>query len=237
MIKALFEIYKKKVVVIAIFIVVQFVASCREGLSYSQTLTKSVEEKRKGNYKLALSYINDAIKSDSDRPFAYLTRGQIKALLKNDRAAIPDFDHALEIEPTLVAGYFYRGISFSNIDSFDLALSDFEKALKLKESDGFIIDYINNENIPLESQTDVSRVEIEFYRGIALLLSNKHSEAKSSFLFSLANGFEVAWSEYYLGVTYIQMNDIEKGCIYLQKAKAKGLKGVQELIIEYCIGR
>lgn len=211
-----------------------FCLGCDKEAQYEKFLTNAVKEKNEGNHKKALSLVNKAIKINSDKPLPYLLRGQINALLKSDSSAILDLNMAINLDTTLIAAYFYKGISFSNLDQFDSSISNFDKAIALKMKNEIIIDMINTDHIPMEKQTDVPYVQIKFYRGISLLLSQKWNDSKEAFLYTLAKKYEIPWSEYYLGITYIQMGQTSIGCTYLIKAKSDGLENVDELISEYC---
>ena len=45
--------------------------------------------------------------------------------------SLPDYNKALEIEPTLAKAYINRGIAYSQLGQYEKAIADYEKGLEL----------------------------------------------------------------------------------------------------------
>ncbi len=223
-----------KVLIIGLMGVV-FLISCNKESDFRQEIIKAIEEKNKGNLSKSLRTCNNIIQKDSTQSFAYLIRGQVKALMDSNMSAIDDYNRAIRIDSNNVAAHFYLGNSYANLNSYSQAVDSYSKAMNLKSKDGFITDYYYNEFDAIESQVDIPQAEIEFYRGISLLFLDRLDEAENSFLFTLVSNYELSWSEYYLGVVYINKGDPVLGCNYLKKSLKNGIKDSESLLEEYCI--
>jgi len=82
------------------------------------------------NTKAAITDLNTSI-SLNPNPFAYLTRGLFKDIIKNYAGAILDFDHAIGLNPKFGEAYNSRGDSKHHIGNNAGACADWKKAVQL----------------------------------------------------------------------------------------------------------
>lgn len=93
----------------------------RQGLIYSE----------KGQYDLAISEFNKALKIAPSSPKLYNDRGIVYSKARQYDLAISDFTKVLELEPNATQAYYNRGITYAIKDQFKMAFSDLNKALEI----------------------------------------------------------------------------------------------------------
>lgn len=221
----------------AYFPLIFFILGCGNQYHYDMNIKKAINSKNQGKLSDALVYVNNSVNYDTTQPFSYLLRGQIFALLFKDHSALEDYKHALRLDHRNVAAYFYLGISYSNLEIYDTAIINYDKAIFYKTDHGIISDFPQNNRTLDQIFFEISYVQIQFYRGISCLFLGKTKEAEKCFLFTLASNYEVSGSEYYLGVLHIQNGDVEKGCDFITKAKLHGFVDSTHIYEEYCGSR
>lgn len=91
------------------------------------------EEPRKEMLKGALSDLSKAIELNPQMDNAYAIRGDVKALLGNDKAAVTDLSKAIELNPEESAYYEQRGLLLYFIDR-QASDQDLYKAKELKKN-------------------------------------------------------------------------------------------------------
>ena len=94
-----------------------------------------------GEYLSAIDDMNEAISIDPKNPSPYVNRGNYHRMLGQPRLAIKDLDYAILLNYAGKDAYFYRGLSYIQVNNDDSALRDLNKFLELSQ--------INNENRPL----------------------------------------------------------------------------------------
>jgi tetratricopeptide (TPR) repeat protein len=93
-------------------------------------LERGIAKAQKGDSDGALTDFNEAIKVKPEMHTAYFSRGQILRARNQFDLAISDFGKSLSIQPT-AAAFTERGITHVRLADYDLALRDFDAALKL----------------------------------------------------------------------------------------------------------
>src|SRR5262249_48244479 len=71
----------------------------------------------------------------ADRYFAFLGRGSAFLKIADYRAAIENFDSALEIDPRAVDALLWRGYARELLGQVSLALDDYERAATVNPTD------------------------------------------------------------------------------------------------------
>ncbi len=86
-----------------------------------------------GSYEKALEMLTITIQLNSsyNLGFPYRDRANCKNNLRNDTGAINDMNEAIKLNPNERYFYVDRGDYLFNLDKFDLALSDYSKALSI----------------------------------------------------------------------------------------------------------
>lgn len=85
------------------------------------------------NYVAAIKEFDIVIKKDSSFNLGYALRDRAgcKNNIRRDSSAIVDMTAAISFNPTERYFYFDRGIYFNNLQQYELALNDFNKAIEL----------------------------------------------------------------------------------------------------------
>ena len=102
------------VIVLSIF---SYSCASSQGLPKSDTknkkaktlLVKSYQQKKAGQYPMALETINKALKKDDKYIDAYMLKGDLYYILDQFDDAIAQYNKVLEIEPEYVRAYFFIG--------------------------------------------------------------------------------------------------------------------------------
>ena len=82
------------------------------------------------NFTKALSFINEAIKINSNFSDAYAEQGNALNELKKFEEAINSFDKAININPNITRAYHNKGFILHELGNFELAIENYNKAIK-----------------------------------------------------------------------------------------------------------
>ncbi len=83
----------------------------------------------------AISYFDQAIKTDPEFAPAYHDRGVAYQRLGEIRKAVRDFDEALRLSDQNVSAYYNRGVCYTITKVYKRAIADYEKAVELAPED------------------------------------------------------------------------------------------------------
>jgi len=109
-----------------------------------------------GKYQLALRKINKLIKNDKQNYIAYNYRGIILVALKKSSEAIKDFQKALELNSDFTEAIGNIGMAYYEMNYFDKAIENYEKAYKLS---GLVQFEINLGNLYLQIRKNKKAIE------------------------------------------------------------------------------
>ena len=227
--------YKKIILIPSLLWVLSAFESCKNKSDYfMQNIKLSIEKKNDSDYTQALIYVNDALKFDSTKSFAYVLKGQIEACLEQDPIAIKSYEKALHLNPKNVSAYFFKGLSYYVLDFNDSAISCFTNAINAKKTSTGIIFDENNEHLPLQDQLNVPNFKIFYFQGLSYFYNNQFSLAIEDLSYSLISGYQVARSQFYIGASYLKMGNRNMACFYLKKASVNGEIEAKEMLKTYC---
>ena len=82
------------------------------------------------NYQKAISYFSTAISIKKEVRY-YYSRGNTYSLIEDDLKAYDDFSEIIKLTPNDPFAYLNRGISNYNLNRYNLAINDFDMALKI----------------------------------------------------------------------------------------------------------
>lgn len=86
---------------------------------------------RKDDHAKALEAYNKALSHNPADPNAHVGRGLALGGLKQDTAAVTDFDEAIRLDPNHSRAYGYRAAAFARLGQDEKALSDYATSIRL----------------------------------------------------------------------------------------------------------
>lgn len=89
---------------------------------------------RIGNYELAMTDLNRAIKVSPEYAAAYYSRGVLHQFSKNYNKAVEDYSKAIAYKPDYFEAYNNRGNLYSESGNSELALADYTSALSIDKN-------------------------------------------------------------------------------------------------------
>ena len=98
---------------------------------------KGIEKYNKKDYQGAIDNYDQAIKLKPDYALAYMGRGNARSALDNNKAAIADYNQAIQVNQNwgsvgLWAAYMGRGKVRSDLGDKKAAIADYDQAIKIK---------------------------------------------------------------------------------------------------------
>lgn len=184
-------------------------------------------------FKSAIGKFDDAIFLNRDYIDAYEKRGEVRAIIGDHSGAIADFTKAIDL--VLEEGedswhgttnlYYNRGLSKSELGDYRGAINDFSIIIEESKFE------MNGEVLYVGGYTGSLAF---FARGIAKYKQHDYRGAIDDFSGYIKNGVEWSQPFLYRGLSKINIDDIEGGCIDLSKAGELGDSDAYPLIREYC---
>ncbi|WP_282918548.1 tetratricopeptide repeat protein [Porphyromonas macacae] len=192
-----------------------------------ELFVKGVEKRKKGDYEAALSYYTQSIEKDSSFYAAFLNRGYVKEILKDTLGAIQDFVKAGELnkedpvslnnlgaiylerqEPELAEKYFLKAIEVDSLEAnpyYNLGriaydLRQLDRAIPLLKRFVELKDTVSK-RLLAEDLYEELMPEYEAYR---------------------------AYSLFYIGLAYKNLNQIDSAIYYLKLAIPEGVSEAED---------
>ncbi|MEQ1850892.1 MAG: tetratricopeptide repeat protein [Chthoniobacteraceae bacterium] len=165
--------------------------SCEK--EHASELDRGMAHLKRGEYDMAVWYLNIHLRKNAGHAEAYAHRGTAKNSKGDLEGAIVDFDRALELNPDLRRVYFQRGLARAQHGDPDGAIDDLGSAIEFNpkntdayyyraniragqgDLDGAIADYTR------ALQFDPTGALIYFNRGIAHYLRKDWARARGDF--------------------------------------------------------
>ncbi len=152
----------------------------------------------KQQYTAAIKLLNKAIDKDSKFKEAYLSRGADKAVLKDYKGAISDYNNALKIDPKNTLALFNLGNNYKRLNENAEAIIYYNKAFESKGGDMAFIDLAPN-GVTNESNFDVPGQEIFYQRAFAYLGIDSLKKSFNDFHKCVNFGYKIVDSYYWMG--------------------------------------
>ncbi|QDV87525.1 tetratricopeptide repeat protein [Planctomycetes bacterium TBK1r] len=89
----------------------------------------------KGNYELAMTDFDTAIKLDHGNAHAHYNRGVLHSQLLEHKLAIQDYTSAINADPQYSLAYANRGMDLLELKNYATAIADLREAIKLDPDD------------------------------------------------------------------------------------------------------
>ncbi|MEM7474858.1 MAG: tetratricopeptide repeat protein [Planctomycetota bacterium] len=120
---------------------------------------------KRGEYDLAISDFNDAIRLDPDDAALYNGRGSAYTSTKQLERAMVDFDKAIQLDPSNAMVFNNRGFAFADKKQYDRALADYDQAIRL---DPTLAMAFNNRGIAYADKKQFDRALADYDQAIEL---------------------------------------------------------------------
>jgi tetratricopeptide (TPR) repeat protein len=186
------------------------------------------------NLKLAIQYLDKAIKINPTDLYSLNNRGWDKYYIGDTIGALKDFELMIKIDSTCDKGYYNRGDLFIHQQRYKEALSDFNKAVTLKGDGHIFIERTNNDFIGQPEKPESSIGDLFYWKGVANYYTENFQEAFSDFSFCIENGYYVPDSYYMRAFIYYKAGETDKGCKDLGQSIIHGFDYAKEEYNKYC---
>ncbi len=93
---------------------------------------QAMEKMQSGDVTGALEIFDGEVRRHPRLPWGYLMRGRCYVRLKNDQAALADFNRVLQLRPESAPALEGRGLIYSRAGQYDKAIRDFDEAIRLQ---------------------------------------------------------------------------------------------------------
>ncbi len=150
-----------------------------------------------GEFESAIADFTKIISLVPSLQTTYFMRASSYLALKNYAKSLEDFSVAILINPNAEA-YYKRGVFYLDINYYQKANYDLDKALKLDNTNGFSY----------------------FYRGTSYLLLGNYLDAVSDFNMALTFDSKDFDAMLGLALSYNKLNDIKNAKLYFQRAES-----------------
>jgi len=168
--------------------------------------------------ELAIQYLDKALKIKPTDLYSLNNRGWDKYYMGDTLGALKDFELMLSIDSTCDKGYYNRGDLLIHQQRYQEALSDFNKALKLKGGGPIFIERTNNNFIGQPEKPECSLADLIYWKGVANYYTQNFQDAFSDFSFCIENGQYLPDSYYMRAFLYYKAGETEKGCNDLEQS-------------------
>lgn len=185
-----------------------------------------------GKVELALSQLDSLFRIKPDYAKAFVIRGLIKEQMGQDAGVILDLNKAISLDPKDPEIYFARGNYYLRKNYSSSALSDYNKAIasdpdfapayyeraKLYFEKEELSNSLNDMNLAIKADSSFS----DYYLGRATVYSalKEHRLAVSDLLQAIHLDSLNYYGYFYLSQAYYELEDMDRSCINLYKAKS-----------------
>jgi len=188
----------------------------------------------------------DLIKKNPSEAVAYNNRGDALGNLDKDKAALKDFDKAIELKPEYYDAFNNRGIIKNRLGKHEEAIADCNKALEINPeyakayfNRGVAKESLDNFAEAIQDYSKAIEINSEYVnaynnRGILYAKQENYALAMNDFVKVEkidGNSYDVFRNK---GNVYVVTNKIPEACAEFRKAKEKGDPMAQELLHIHC---
>jgi tetratricopeptide (TPR) repeat protein len=190
---------------------------------------------RVGVWRDSMTLWNDLIGKRQDIYVAYLNRGMARAEGGDRKAAIADFDAALQLNPKADKALNNRAACYVYVGDPSAALRDFDSAIRLNPDSSYLV----NRGILKRNTGDFAGAREDFDTVIAINPRNAGALCERADLYRMQGNWARAVADYeavlrlnpahanaafFLGVVLVETGDNERAVASLNKAIALGSK-------------
>ncbi len=198
-----------------------------------------------GKWQSSVLLFNDIAEKNPQSAYAYYSLGKVQNVGGDFLTALKSFNYSIELDSTIPETYFCRANIYFEQKKYNLAISDYLNAEKLKPS------YPENLNNIAFLYSEIGQMEnaIQYYskaiavapteylyqrRATCYTYLKNYSEALKDYNKTLEINPFLAEPYYNRGVCYYHIQQVEKACEDWKKSSSMGYKNADNLLIKYC---
>ncbi|MDC9721561.1 MAG: tetratricopeptide repeat protein [Urechidicola sp.] len=201
--------------------------------SYEELYSQAYELEEKGEYKKAIAIHNKILARNPHFRPSLINRGADKSTLGDFKGAIEDYKKILKFDSDNLLALMNIGNNYENLNDFNSSISYYSKALNSKEliKSGKINTRIELiEDFDKDYQYRVEEYEVLFERGTAFIHNNEFEKAILDLKKLIETGQMVGDAYFYIGESYLKMNDSLNACRYFKLSLENGISTAKEKI-------
>lgn len=173
---------------------------------YSQMLKSGIDT------QALVRRLDDFITNEPKCIDAFLTRGDIYIELDNLGMAKRDYDYVLRLDMDNVYALYQLGIIASLTNEYDSVIYYLERAMKLKKTNGIIIDFKTDNPSISAYKYDIEATHILYLLGLAYYYKNDIGNAFDKFDYCIKHQYLLSSSYLYRGALYLALKQKENAC-------------------------
>lgn len=205
--------------------------------SKEELYSQAYELEEKGKYKKAITLHDKILEKNPEYRPSLINRGADKSALGDFEGAIEDYKKILEFDSDNLLAMMNIGNNYENLNDFGSSITYYTKALNSKEliKSGEIytgIELIGD--FDKDYQYRIEEYEVLFERGTAFIHNNEFEKAVSDLEKLIETGQMVGDAYFYIGESFLKMNDTLKACENFNLAKENGISTSKEKLKTYC---
>lgn len=137
-------------------------------------------------------------------------RGNFQMAGEKYQFAKKDFLKAMKIDSSSIYTLFHLSVLYNFENRNNIALALISRAIRLKNSDGYVLELNNN----FFGELDVKYQELIHFRGIILYEEGSLSEAKNDFINCINNNYQFEDTYGYLASIYLAEGKVDSACFF-----------------------
>lgn len=161
--------------------------------------------------------------------------------------AIIEFDKVIKINENDLSAYYYRGLSYFNLDLYDKAKPDFVKVISLDKNDtaSYCFKGVCNvhqknyeeaiQDLSFYLENNKENPIAYYYRASSYAGLFEYNKALEDYFIAVELDSNYISAYYMIGQIKNSMGDKNEGCNYITKAMQMGSKEAEDYYYNYCI--
>jgi len=219
--------------VIAKILILAFLISCTN-VNNDKYYNLACKAEKNGDYKLAIEYLDKALKIKPNDLFALNNRGWDKYDSGDTLGVLNDFNLMIYIDSVCDRGYYNRGDLLIHQQKYIEALSDFNKVVQLKGGGPLFFERTKNDFVGQPEKPETSLDDLFYWKGVANYYTRDYKTAFNDFSYCIKGTKYIGDSYYMRAFIYFNTGHKDLGCKDLENAALNGYKILDDEYKKYC---